>query len=411
MPVNAAVRQEPFRLLFPLGIFCGLLGVGHWLLYAAHLSPASSPWFHASVQVGGFMFCFISGFLMTALPRFASAPPASSAELTVVLAFLGGYLISLSLGWWVPAQFCFIGLLAFLVGFAGSRFARQRAGFAPPPEFAWIPIALLLGIIGSVFIVLGQLSLLPSWSLALGRPMVQQGFLLGIVLGVAGFMAPRLTGHQEVFLSLGSASPEKLLRAKKRRALIHEGVGILFFLTFIIEASGLMRAAYLLRASVVTANLAWSSRFYKLPKTREAYVLLVWHSLWFVCAGLWGAGLWPAHRVAMLHITFLGGFSLMIFAVGTMVALSHSAEGDLLHRPLWVLRVVGAGIMGAMLLRLGADLFPAAYFRLLGAASFIWVSIAVFWLGFAWPRLMKQADPEAFEQAHEAAKRRMQPAA
>ena len=73
------ICREPYRLLFPLGALFGCLGVGHWLLYALQWSSASNL-FHASIQMTAYMYCFIAGFLMTALPRFASAPPASTAR-------------------------------------------------------------------------------------------------------------------------------------------------------------------------------------------------------------------------------------------------------------------------------------------------------------------------------------------
>ena len=92
------VRREPFRVLFPLGILCGILGVGHWLLYALHWASASSSFFHAGVQTWAYLYGFIAGFLMTALPRFASAECATSRELGLALGLLAVQVMALSLG-------------------------------------------------------------------------------------------------------------------------------------------------------------------------------------------------------------------------------------------------------------------------------------------------------------------------
>ena len=137
---------------------------------------------------------------------------------------------------------------------------------------------------------------------------------------------------------------------------------------------------------------------------RDGYITLVWLSLWMVVLGLWGAALWPAHRVAALHVTFLGGLSLMTFAVATMVVLSHTGEGERLRRPLWVLRVVTAGIAGAIIGRLIADAQPKTFFHWLAAASLCWIIAGVSWIAFVLPRVLRPLAPGAFEQAHAAAK-------
>lgn len=401
------LRREPFRALFPLGALFGVVGVGHWFLYASHVTTASSSFFHASMQVGAFMFCFISGFLLTALPRFTATAPASSAELIRVIGFLLGYVVFLSLGWYAATQMCFIGLLVSLVGFAGKRFAQKKSELGPPPAFAWIPIALLHGIIGSGLAMANHLSALPALALAIGRPMMQQGFLLGIVLGVGGFLAPRLMGRMELFdKAAGADAPTAAIQQKKRAVVIHEIAGGVFFLTFVFEGFGWIQPAYLLRALVVTADLGWSTHFFRRPNVRDGYVMLVWMSLWAVCLGLWGAGFWPRYRIALLHITFLGGFSLMVFAVATMVVLSHGGQGPRLQKPLGILRLVGFGIGAAILLRLGADFIPAHYFKLLGAASLIWVLVSASWLLFALPHVLRAAPEEEFERLHESAKQR-----
>lgn len=388
--------REPFRLLFPLGACFGVAGVGHWFLYATQ-QVNSSPFFHASMQVGLFMFCFIAGFLMTALPRMTQTPPASSAELAAIIALLLGQ--AMSLGLWVAAQLFFIASLASLVLFAGRRFAQKKPGFEPPPEFVWIPVALLHGMAGSLLILLNQWGLVPAWALGIGRPMMQQGFLLGIVLGVGGFMAPRLMGRLER-LNL-------TVEHKQRTTVAYQLAGGFFLMSFVIEGVGHLQGAYVLRALIVTGCLLNSTHFYKRPAISDGFVSLVWASLWAMCLGLWGAALWPQYRVGMLHITFLGGFSLMVFSVATMVVLSHSGQAQLLKQPLGMLRLAAYGVFSAVILRLTADLMPSRYFLLLGGASLAWILVSACWALFALPRIMRPAAEDEFERLHESAKRRL----
>lgn len=403
----ATVRREPFRVLFPLGTLFGLLGVSHWLVYALGWSGSYSGAFHAFLQVSSYMFCFIAGFLLTAVPRFASAAPASNGELLAILVLLAAQSAAATLGAWVMAESCFAGLLIVLIVFAARRFGTKHSSAGPPTEFVWIPMALLHGLIGTTLLILGQLGWLPPVALAIGRPMAQQGFLLGIVVGVGGFMAPRLMGRAARLVAPAGVDAIAAARIRARRVLLHGLAGVVLLASFMVEGFGSIRFAYTIRAVMVTAELAWTSQFYLRPATADRYVQLVWVSLWMIVIGLWGIAIAPRYRVAMLHVVLIGGTSLIAFAVGTMVVLSHTGEGMRLKRPLWVLRVVGIGLTGALMARVSAEFVPSRFFALLGAASVCWMAAAGSWLWFTLPRVMRSTDPGEFDRLHEEAKRRI----
>src|SRR5690349_12621920 len=102
------VRAGPYRIFFPLGILAGLMGVGHWTLWSVGWLKESNSFFHATIQIQGFLTAFAIGFLMTALPRFLGA--FSAAFLEWGGAWLGIFLfIFLSLEkQWLAAQICFL---------------------------------------------------------------------------------------------------------------------------------------------------------------------------------------------------------------------------------------------------------------------------------------------------------------
>ena len=402
----ADLRREPFRLLFPLGTLFGLIGVGHWLAYTLGWIQSSSGFYHASIQISSFLPCFIFGFLLTALPRFAGTTPASSLELVVVLALFLAQPVLLSLGAWVAAEGCFVALLLALAVFAGRRFASRRSGIGPPTEFVWIPIAILHGLIGAGLLMAGQLHLAPVWVVAVGKPLLQQGFVLGIVLGVGGFMAPRLLGREALPVTPVGVDAETARRIRARRIRWHLAAGAVFFGSFWLEGGGWIRPAYGLRASVITAEFLWTTRCYRPPRLPDGYLRLLWLSLWMIISGFWAVVLAPRLRVAAVHLVFLGGLSLMVFAVGTMVVMSHAGEGARLRQPLWIVKVVGAGVSLAVLLRLGADMMPRHFFPLLGAASLAWLIAAMGWLAFALPRVLRSLPDGEFERLHDEAKQR-----
>ena len=124
------IRREPFRLLFPLGVLFGCLGISHWLWYALGWSDASR-FIHASIQIGAYLYCFIAGFLWTAMPRMTGSPPATSLELVAVLLLLVFQQLALGLRIPVAAQGCFAGLLVMLAAFAIRRMARRHAPGGP----------------------------------------------------------------------------------------------------------------------------------------------------------------------------------------------------------------------------------------------------------------------------------------
>lgn len=403
----ADLRREPFRLLFPLGALFGLVGVGHWLLYALGWTRSYSGFYHASIQISSFLLCFIFGFLLTALPRFAGATPASSVELLVVLALFLTQPVLLSLGAWVAAEGCFVGLLLTLAVFAGRRFASRRSTGGPPTEFVWIPLAILHGLVGAGLLMAGQLRLAPAWVVAVGKPLLQQGFALGIVLGVGGFMAPRLLGSGVLPVTAVGIDERTAGRIRARRIRRHLAAGAVFFGSFWLEGGGWIRPAYGLRAAVITAELLWTTQWYRSPRLPEGYLRLLWLSLWMIIPGFWAVVLEPRLRMAAVHIVFLGGLSLMVFAVGTMVVMSHAGEGARLRQPLWVLKVVGIGVGGAALLRLAADGLPQRYFLLLGLAAVCWMAAGIGWLAFVIPRVLRPLPEGEFERLHEDAKRRL----
>ena len=111
------IYEEPYRLFFPLGVLAGILGVSHWLLYALGLLPLYSPIFHSSVQIQLYVSLFIFGFLMTAGPRFAGAPPATGKEVVFFLCLFSAMLFFILVQSWIFSDVLFCAVLLSLVIF------------------------------------------------------------------------------------------------------------------------------------------------------------------------------------------------------------------------------------------------------------------------------------------------------
>ncbi len=392
--ILTAVCREPFRLFFPLGVMAGTIGIGQWALFAWGLIPSYTVFFHSSIQTMVYMNCFIIGFLMTALPRFTQTFIARWWEIVTPLGLFIGIVLFLERDEWVLAECILLGLYGFLLYFSLCRvFGRSLSAFRGnlPVELIWVLIALLHGIIGTSVFILGQTQIWPAWVLKVGKPMMDQGFLVCLVMGMGGFLIPRLMGTYD-----------QILRPGKLRYYL--ACAFLFSISFFIEGFGFENFAYGLRAAIVTAVFSKSNVFGKMPKDTGLYVWLAWVSVWMVAVGYWGASLFIKYRVEMLHITFIGGFSLMTFAISSMVIMSHAGEGQKLNRGIWVLPAVAAGIFLTLMNRLAVGVFPDLYFQILGWAAVIWISSAWIWLAFMLPRILRLPDEDEFRKMHEQVK-------
>ena len=410
MTKNTCFRiiEEPYRIFFPLAILCGMLGIGHWFAYATGWIDRYSGFMHASIQMQVYMICFIAGFLMTAMPRMSGTAPASWFETCGLVSLILGILTSLIFSNWLIANSLFVTALVWLLlfGFSRVKTCHSSAKIKPPVEFVWVPIALLHGIVGSILLMTGTSKITDTWTILAGKSMVQQGIVLAIVLGVGGFLAPRLMGTFKVVKPASSPCCEiKQAKDRKRVQFLHLLAGLVLLSSFLLEGFGLLRMAYGMRAVLVTCIMLWTRSLALKPLMHEQYVRLLWFALWMVFLGSWAAFLFPDHRVAMLHFVFLGGYSLMTFTVATMVIASHAGRREKLMRSSKILSFLALSIGFAALLRVISSFFPDRYFLLLGLSALCWLIGAFFWLLHLFPLIFAFPDQEETSRIHENAKR------
>lgn len=389
----AAVCREPYRLFYPLGIIAGTVGVMQWVFYALGIASTYSGFLHSSIQMMIYMNCFIVGFLMTSLPRFTQTVTTRWWELITAVGLFAGIGIFLGLGQWILAECVLLGVYIFLMFYALSRLRKRPPSATrgnPPVELIWVPIGVVHGFLGTIIFICGQMKLLPAWALHVGKPMMDQGFLVCLVVGVGGFLIPRLMGVHE-------KDTEVSVRGKVQYYLV---CALLFMGSFFVEGFGLSALGYGMRAMAVSAAFLKTNVLTKLPVDGGFYVWMAWVSVRLVAAGFWGAAFFNQHSILMLHITFIGGFSLMIFAVASMVIVSHSGSGARLKTGLWILPVVAFGVGLSLVGRLIVGFFPDAYFQLLGFAAGIWVVCAWAWLMYMLPHIVKVPVDDEFERLH-----------
>ncbi|MCB1171316.1 MAG: NnrS family protein [Leptospiraceae bacterium] len=388
---------EPYRLLFPIALLGSAITVGIWMLTAlgrqTHLPvPLYPAALHAYGVFAAFVFPAVSGFLLTAVPRFTgSTLPHNGFSFTVALFYMLS-LLSFILGEaGAVCLFAFLGLLSTLI-FAVRRFRRSSVKL-PLFLFAFIPTGLLFAAIGWLLIlipfaleklhVFGLPSLQVDFPFDLvGRTMVFYYSISLIVLGAGSRIAVTIqaSDHED------KNEWRRTLEGGRMEAFL---VASLIILGFLLEFLGILgeesRGGYLRRAG---GFLSFAAMFYWLVLRfriyrmafRRAIATGIRAAFWMILIGLMLRSLLATENVHWAHLFFAGGLALLTISVMTRVVLSHGKwdlEPENRSPFLWITIVL---ILLAAATRASAHLLPASYINHLGYAAFLFVLGVLIWL-------------------------------
>jgi hypothetical protein len=351
--------KQPYRLFFPLGVLLGWVGVGQWLLFSLRLGGSYRVAFHAMVQVQGFLGCFIAGFLFTFIPRrtVGKNPRAWQLWLCAACPLLLAVFAWFEL--WAVAQTFWLVELLVLSQFVVSR-ARTNSNPRPtPPSLVWIPVGLLLGVLGSVVAALPGLH-------ALGKAFVLEGVVTALVMGIGVMLVPVITR---------SEGPPQEAKAHEP-AWIHAVLAVAFVASFFLEA----RAAYALRLAIACMVLVRGAKLWRLPTEPGLNRWLTWCAAWCLPLGLTTLTVWPEHRAAGLHVVFVGGFGVLALSVAQHVTAAHGDRHALLARWGGPTLVVSVLMAIALLARVAMDLDAARYLQWMTVAALAFIGAGAAWL-------------------------------
>ena len=346
----------------------GLAGVAIWPLYTFGITASYSGRAHALVQTDGFLYAFIAGFLLTAVPRFTGTEPPSRPVQYALAAMLLVSVVASELRAFVLGTTMFVAAHATLLVLVTRRFLRRQQ--RPPASFVLIGLGLLAGALGALMTAGVAWEIAPAaWDLA-GKRMLTEGMVLLLVLGVGGFLGPRLLG----FAALPSPG-----QSHGGSPLPWAAAGFTIFISVPAEYGFDLPWMAIVRAAVVTAVVVPTLQLWRAPAVRTTLSWTVWIAHWVIVAGVWHVALAPRYRADFLHMLFVGGFSLLILAVATRVTLSHGGKDPTLEQRSWPLRIgLTLGLI-AMLARIGAPFATASYFEHLAFAALLWMAGVLCW--------------------------------
>jgi len=377
---------EPFRLLFPLGSVVGLFGVMMWPLFVWNVTSVYPGVPHARIMIEGFLGCFVTGFLGTALPRLLGVPKVSIFETIgcgAALACTVGLQYSGRTMWGDLVFFCTVFALVLLLG-VRTLFRKD----SPPPAFVLVAMGLLSALAGSFGLAVSQAmpGLMPSWLQPFAKLLLNQGFVLLPVMGIGAFLLPRFFG-----LPNRQSFPESLALPPgwKQRAGFAAMCGLAVLVSFAIEVAGLPRGGYALRAGALLVYFFREVPVHQAGFGGGSLALGLRVALLAIPLGYLLLALMPGRVFTLLHVVFITGFSLLTFIVASRVVLGHSGQSEKFRVSLWPVLVLCALISLAMLTRVTADWLPKVQMNHYAYAALAWISGVLIWGAFILPGVTK----------------------
>jgi uncharacterized protein involved in response to NO len=363
-------RREPYRLLFPVGAGLAVVAVLPFAFRGA--GGGALGLFHSVAQVEGFLTSFVVGFLFTFLPRRTETAAPDALEMGAALALPAAAVGSAWIGENVLAHGLWLGLVVVVLGFVAPRLGGALALRRVPAVFVWVPLALAAGAAGAL-LVMGSGLAGPGrgpqlW--AIGRGLLTQGFVAGLVLGVGGVLLPLLTREE----------PARVIDPARQRGriLLHALGAAAFYGSFPLEILVDQRRGIAIRALVATLVLVLAARIVRPPSVPGLHRRLAWLAAWLVPAGFWMAALLPRLRTAALHVVFVGGFAQLALTVAAHVVLSHGGRPERLRESPIALRVMAALLALAFVGRVlaGVDLARIPEWLAVAGAAFAGAVVA-----------------------------------
>lgn len=380
------LASEPYRLLFPLALLAGVLGVALWPMHVWGLHPAYPGLEHARLMAIGLFGGFVLGFLGTVIPRLTGATymglPTLFALCGLHAAMVGAWAAGNQLAGDVLALLLLIGFAAWMV----SRVRRRTSD--PPAAFVLVALAFLCAIAGALLAVGLDLGLIEGAWARLQRLLSYQGFVLLPILGVGAFLLPGFFGAD----AGNHFSPSMLMPgAHQREAMRILAIGLLIVVSFLLEAAGWPRVGHGLRVMALALFLWLHLPIYRGGGRPGTMGTLLRIAVACILVGYACISLWPELRTGWLHVTLIAGFALLTLVVAARVCLSHGgAKAELAGRLGW-LRWTAGILLFAAATRLSADLWPQVRSSHYAYGAIVWLIGIAVWARWILPTLRRTA--------------------
>lgn len=371
--------------MFPAAVLAGLIGVVLWPLHFAGIKQFYPGEAHARIMASGMFGGFIFGFLGTAMPRMLSANPLGVRNVVLLLSLHLAMVLAFAWSKIAWGNVLFLALLLVFAVLMGIR-AGQRKD-TPPPGFVLVGLAFACALAGAVLAIVQSYSSEPDprWVL-LQRLLIYQGFILLPILGIGPFILPRFFGLESPHDFPEMPAPNA---AWVRKACLAFLFGAVIIGSFFMEVYGWVRGSHGIRFAAALIYLMLEFPFREAPKTSNALGLSLRIAFAVLTAGLLAVALFPVYRVALLHLTLIGGFAIITFVVATRVVYGHGGyQVGLTARNRWLLIAVGL-MLFAMATRISGDFWPKIMASHYIYGAIVWIAGVLLWAVYVLPKVLR----------------------
>ncbi|MBK9294766.1 MAG: NnrS family protein [Oligoflexia bacterium] len=347
--MSKLLQSEPYKLLFPVGALCSAVGVSQWILFYFNWLPEYPIKVHSQLMILGFLFSFVLGFLMTAIPRMTNTHSATKLEKAfasiVVIVFLVFTILGLDKLSFIISMSLFLFLMVYLL----RRIVSIESNVLPP-GFIFIPFGLTSGLIGTLLTFLSNYGFIEL--LGIGKLLLYEGFILNLIIGLGSRLIPVLTRKSEAL------SPAKTNTLSNKIFLLEV---LIFNGSLFLEAFFSMQMGVALRSLIMGFILYKNFHFFK-PTVEKSKL---GHGILIASASLplsyFLIFIFPLYRAHIIHILYISGFVLLALLVSVRVSLAHGGASLDLEKSSSFIPILVAVLLMASLVRVLGFVFGGIY--------------------------------------------------
>lgn len=303
------LQREPYFYLFNLGVAAASLGVLLWLAFYTGTLSSYPIRAHGSIMFFSFLFSFVIGFLMTAIPKMTRSSPASSNEILLALLLCAGHCFF----YLVPAANFSVCIVALQLSFINIFIVRRvlQTKIIPFEGFVFLLFSFALAWFGVVWTLFFSGGDFKYFYMFCG-----EAFVLNAVCGIGVRLIP-------VISRAPAALPVDQLN---RFPAYLEFViyGFLLNLTYVLEFLGHTQLANGGRVIFLIYYTLVKFKIFQKPVQLSVAGIGLKAALLGLIAGYGLITFNIGGYLAGMHVVYISGFTLLTMMVASRVAIAHS---------------------------------------------------------------------------------------
>lgn len=304
---------DPYKVLFPVGLLCSLIGLFIWILFQERIINYYPRDVHANLMFFGFLWSFVAGFLMTAVPKMTNTPSASITDIFIVSSLVIFQIIFSLTQHFEASVILFLTQISYLIFFLTHRFLIRKQ--VPFEGFFFIPFAFLQSILGIVVFLSTHetnytvLYLLSGEALILNLISGLGSRLIPVLSRIPNALSPDVQSNQSSF-------------SKK---IIYLFLAVTLNVGFILQAFSHQSLGIVIKLIPILYISIIHFKLFSKGTTLSVVAIGLKTGILFILASQIGT-LFSMNLIATQHLMYVGGFFLITFMIGTRVMLSHGGE-------------------------------------------------------------------------------------